>query len=213
MGSRDTEWVWRREKSRSPEKKDRRSALNELSNLPQDVQDLYLETEHEVTKHRVENESLKEAVVLLRSQQQGLQDELKETHQKLRDKENELSKAKERAEELHQDLIKEQSNVVRLESMVVRVKQEKSQFEKELIASQKRTEDEVSRMERSAITYLALLTWYSLCLGLCLPKREYLEGIQHELRQEVSPACSRKLASPACTCACCGISWIENAER
>lgn len=43
MGSRDTEWVWRREKSRSPEKKDRRSALNELSNLPQDVQDLYLE--------------------------------------------------------------------------------------------------------------------------------------------------------------------------
>lgn len=68
--------------------------------------------------------------------------------QKLRDKENELSKAKERAEELHQDLIKEQSNVVRLESMVVRVKQEKSQFEKELIASQKRTEDEVSRMER-----------------------------------------------------------------
>lgn len=40
-----------------------------------------VQTEHEVTKHRVENESLKEAVVLLRSQQQGLQDELKETHQ------------------------------------------------------------------------------------------------------------------------------------
>ncbi len=54
-----------------------------------------------------------------------------------------MAKATTRAETMYQDLSRQQSSIEHLESVVIQLRQEKAQFEEELIASQKRTEDEV----------------------------------------------------------------------